>query len=146
MSHPGPFHKLKKDRQKKDVEDTKGVIRISKLKKDRQHNGQKKKDKRTNNNLQNITHKTKYRVTRTPLKTSGTRRVTLVTNPVISHEWGKERKVFTTIGINHKTFEVMTSTYPVGTLGSVASLLAALYRVFSVTLTYVIFGTIAKHE
>jgi uncharacterized protein (UPF0333 family) len=77
---------LKKDRQKKDVEDTKGVIKISKLKKDRQHNGQKKKDKRTNNNLQNITHKTKYRVTRTPLKTSGTRRVTLVTNPVISHE------------------------------------------------------------
>ena len=54
--------------------------------------------------------------------------------------------MFTTIGINHKTFEVMTSTYPIGTLGSVASLLAALYRVFSVTLTYVIFGTIAKHE
>jgi len=27
--------------------------------------------KRTNNNLQNITHKTKYRVTRTPLKTGG---------------------------------------------------------------------------
>jgi hypothetical protein len=28
-----------------------------------------KKDKRTNNDLQNITHKTKDRVTRTPLKT-----------------------------------------------------------------------------
>ena len=27
-----------------------------------------KKDKRTNNDLQNITHKTKDRVTRTPLK------------------------------------------------------------------------------
>ena len=55
------------------------------------------------------THKTKDRVTRTPLKTGGehrcsgrvgssyctsdTRRVNLVTNPVISHEWGK---VFTT--------------------------------------------------
>ena len=46
------------------------VIRICKLK-DRQHNGQKKKDKRTNNDLQNITHKTKDRVTRTPLKSGG---------------------------------------------------------------------------
>ena len=51
------------------------------------------------------THKTKDRVTRTPLKTegvfgcsgrissscstSGTGRVTLLTNPMISHEWGK---------------------------------------------------------
>jgi hypothetical protein len=32
------------------------------------------------------THKTKYRLTRTPLKTSGTRRVNLVTNPEICHE------------------------------------------------------------
>ena len=31
----------------------------------------KKKDKRTNKDLQNITHKTKDRVTRTPLKTGG---------------------------------------------------------------------------
>jgi hypothetical protein len=30
--------------------------------------------------------------------TSGTRRVNLVTNPVISHEWGKGREVFTTNG------------------------------------------------
>jgi len=37
----------------------------------RQHNGQKKQDKRTNNGLPNITHKTKDRVTRTPLKTGG---------------------------------------------------------------------------
>jgi hypothetical protein len=35
------------------------------------HNGQKKKDKRTNNDLQNITHKTKDRVSGTPLKTGG---------------------------------------------------------------------------
>ena len=55
----------------KEFEDTKGVIKIRKSKKDRQHNGQKKKDKRTNNDLQNITHKTKDRVTRTPLKTGG---------------------------------------------------------------------------
>ena len=33
--------------------DTKGVIIIRKSKKNRQHNGQKKKDKRTNNDLQN---------------------------------------------------------------------------------------------
>ena len=53
-----------------EFEDTKGVIRIHKSKKDRQHNGQKKKYKRTNNDLQN-THKTKDRITRTPLKTGG---------------------------------------------------------------------------
>ena len=45
----------------KKFEDTNGAIRI-------QHNGQKKKYKRTNNDLQNI-YKTKDRVTRTPLKT-----------------------------------------------------------------------------
>ena len=60
------------------------------------------------------THKTKDWVTRTPLKTGDvlrcservssscstgdTRRVNLVTNPLISHEWGKDRKVFTTSG------------------------------------------------
>jgi len=49
-----------------EFEDTKRVIRIHKSK-DRQHNGQKKKDKGINNDLQNITHKTKDRVTRTPL-------------------------------------------------------------------------------
>jgi hypothetical protein len=37
-----------------EYEDTKGIIRIRKSKKDRQHNGQKKKYKRTNNDLQNI--------------------------------------------------------------------------------------------
>ena len=44
---------------KKNLEDTKGVIRVRKSKKDRQHNDQEKKDKRTNNDLQNITHKNK---------------------------------------------------------------------------------------
>jgi hypothetical protein len=70
-----------------EFEDTKGVIRIRNSK-DRKHNGQKKKDKRTNNNLQNITQKTKYRVTRTPLKTGGEQmnkcsfyRATLLTFP-----------------------------------------------------------------
>ena len=37
-----------------EFEETKGVIRIRKLKKNRQHNGQKKKYKRTNNDRQNI--------------------------------------------------------------------------------------------
>jgi hypothetical protein len=35
-------------------QDTKGAIRIRISKKNRQHNGQKKKSKRTNNDLQNI--------------------------------------------------------------------------------------------
>ena len=39
---------------KEEFEDTKGVIRIRILKKNRQHNGQAKKYKRTNNDLQNI--------------------------------------------------------------------------------------------
>ena len=46
----------KSSRQKliDEFEDTKGVIKIRKSKKDRQDNGQKKKNKRTNNDLQNI--------------------------------------------------------------------------------------------
>jgi len=52
-----------------EFEDTKGAIGIRISKKNRQHNGQKKKCKRTNNNLQNITYKTKDRVTRITLKT-----------------------------------------------------------------------------
>ena len=62
------------------------------------------------------TYKTKDRVTRTPLKTGGelrcwgrigsscstsdTRRVNLVTNPVISHAWGKGHLVFTELLMN----------------------------------------------
>ena len=68
-----------------------------------------KKGKMINNDQQNITHKAKHRVLRTPVKTevelrwsrrvgslcstSDICRVTLVTNPMISHEWGKNRKV-----------------------------------------------------
>ena len=64
------------------------------------------------NDLQNITQKTKYYVTRTPLKTrdklmcservrsscstSGTRVVNLVANPVTSDEWEKVSIAFTT--------------------------------------------------
>jgi len=39
---------------KEGFEDTKRVIRIRISKKNKQHNGQKKKYKRTNNDLQNI--------------------------------------------------------------------------------------------
>ena len=53
--------------QKDIFEDTKWLIRSRQSKKDRQHNGQKKNDKGTNNYVQNITHKSKDRVTRTPL-------------------------------------------------------------------------------
>jgi predicted secreted protein len=49
------------DMPQEEFEDTKGVIRISKSKKDIQYNGKKKKDKSTNNNLQNITHSIKDR-------------------------------------------------------------------------------------
>ena len=55
---------------REDFVDIKGVIKIRKSKKDRQDNGQKKKDKKTNND-QKHTHEIKGRVTRTPLKTGG---------------------------------------------------------------------------
>ena len=68
------------------------------------------KCKRRNNDLQNTTQKTRSRSTN-PTKnrcsgrvssscsTCGTGRITLVTNPVISHEWEKDRIVNTTNGI-----------------------------------------------
>jgi len=61
----------------------------------------------TNNDLQNITQKTKDRATRTPhdLRCSGrvgsscsTCGITLLTNPMISYEWRKNRIVITTNG------------------------------------------------
>ena len=44
---------------------------IEKGQKDRQHNGRQKKDKSTDNDLQNITQKTEDRATLTPLKAGG---------------------------------------------------------------------------
>ena len=74
------------------------------------------KRKGTNNDLKNTAQKTKDRTKRTQLKTlgefrcsgsvsssystSGTRSVTLVTNPLISHEWGKDREVLTKLRTN----------------------------------------------
>jgi len=75
------------------------------------------KRKGTNNDIQNITQKTKDRATRTSLKTGGelicservgsscstyaTRRVTLVTNPVTSHERRKSRILIATNGTHY---------------------------------------------
>ena len=53
---------------KEEFEDTKEVIRIRISKKNRQHIGQKKKDKQRSTKH---THKTKDLVTQTPLKTGG---------------------------------------------------------------------------
>ena len=72
----------------------------------------KKKNIRINNDLHNITHKIRDRETRTALiswselrcsrrvsslcSTDGTRSVTLITNPVVSHEWRKDSNVIKT--------------------------------------------------
>jgi hypothetical protein len=54
--------------EKEEFNDTKGVIRISISKKNRQHNGQKKKVQKDKQRSTKHTHKTKDRETRTPLK------------------------------------------------------------------------------
>ena len=54
---------------KEEFEDTKGVIRIRISKKNRQNNGQKKKIQKDKQRSTKHTHKTKDRVTRTPLNT-----------------------------------------------------------------------------
>ena len=75
------------------------------------------KRKGTNNDIQNITQKTKDRTTRTSSKTGGelmccervgsscstyaTRRVTLVTNPVTSHGRRKSRILIATNGTHY---------------------------------------------
>ena len=86
-----------------EFEDTKAAIRI--------HIWPKEKVQKDKQRSTKHTYKTKDRVTRTPLRTgvelrcsrrvssscstSDTRHVNLVTNPVISHERGKDREVFT---------------------------------------------------
>jgi hypothetical protein len=55
--------------RQEEFEDTKGATRIRISKKNRQHNGQKKKYKRKKKRSTRHTYKTKDRVTRTPLKT-----------------------------------------------------------------------------
>jgi len=91
-----------------EFEDTKGDIRI-RISKNRLHKGKEKVQKDKQRSTKH-TYETKDRVTRTPLKTGGEPRssgrvssscstsdihhVNLVTNPVISHERGKDREVF----------------------------------------------------
>jgi len=58
---------------KKSFKMLKGPIRSRESIKDKQHNGQQKKDKMTNSDIYYITQKTKN----------------WATNPVISHDWGK---------------------------------------------------------
>ena len=125
-----------------EFEGTKGVIIIRKSKKDRQHNDQTKKDKRINNDLQTITQKTKDRVTQTSLitvgelrcsgrvssscSTSEARRVNLVTNPVISHEWGKDREEFASSGASPRIRVHLWHRYSV-TVNQVISLYIFVY-------------------
>ena len=54
-----------------EFEDTKGVIRIRKSKKDRQHNGPKKKSTKGQTTIYKTYTKTKDRATRTPQKIGG---------------------------------------------------------------------------
>ena len=49
----GKLSYLITDKKKKATKDTKGIIKWHKSKKDVQYNGQKKKDKRTNNDVEN---------------------------------------------------------------------------------------------
>jgi hypothetical protein len=100
--------------QYEELEGTKEVIAFRISKKNRQHNGQKVKVQKNKQRSTKLTHKIKDRATRTPLKTGGKlrrsgsvssfwstsdiRRVNLVTNPVISRDWEKDRGVFTTSG------------------------------------------------
>ena len=49
----GPLYYGDKQEWQDEFEDTKEITRIHISKKNRQHNGQKKKDKKTNNDLQN---------------------------------------------------------------------------------------------
>ena len=93
-----------------------------KSKKDRQHNDKNRKDKRTNNDLQNKRQKTKDGATPTPQKTGtelmcsgrvnsscstrGSHRVTLVTNPVISQDRETDWIVITTNGTNLWSFVI----------------------------------------
>ena len=71
------------------LEDTKEVIRIHKSKKDIQHNGQKKKDKRPNSDLHNTTQKNKGRATHFPLKSGGELRFSKKDRPLFLNQINK---------------------------------------------------------
>jgi hypothetical protein len=54
LKKEGKMKKRNRSISEDEFEDTNEVIRIRTSKKDRQHNGQEKKDKRTSNEIQNI--------------------------------------------------------------------------------------------
>ena len=115
-SHDG-FIILNKERQtteskhcmEEEFEDNKLIIRIRKSKKVRQHNGQKKKNKRQTTTYKTYTYIKEKTERLTPLKTWGEHRcsrrvgssysttgtlcVAPVTNPVISHASGEDREM-----------------------------------------------------
>ena len=70
--------------EKEEFDDTKGVIRISISKKNRQHNGQMKKYKRTSNDLQNIL-KNSRSSNANPTKTRGLTQVLRKGRQVLLH-------------------------------------------------------------
>ena len=106
----------------------------------------KRRDKRTNNNLQKITQKTKDRAARIPSKfwrkircsgrvisscsTCDSRSVTFVKNPVISHEWRTYWIVFKTNG----TYTWSLRTQTLATLLSYFQFYYQKYVVFSLSL------------
>ena len=93
--------------------------------KNRQHNGHNNSTKGQRSTKH--THKTKDRVTRTPLKTGGelrcsgrvssscstsdTSRVHLVRNPVISHEREKESVYTSSISLSLRANHVLSSSF-----------------------------------
>ena len=74
-----------KQTSKEEFEDTKGIIRICKSQKDRQHNGHMKKNKRTNNNLQNIHIKLKIESNTNATKNRGWTQVFLKGKQLLLH-------------------------------------------------------------
>jgi hypothetical protein len=96
------------------------VVIRSRKPEDRKYNSQNKNHKGTHSDLQNTTLKTRDWATcpllitagelrysgrvNSSCSTSATRRVTLVTNPSISHEWGKDRIVIMKNGTNPCSF------------------------------------------
>ena len=107
ITYESSYWRLFQIREK--FEDIKVVIINRKLK-DRQHLDNKKKDKRTNNDLQTIYRKIKIDQREPHLKpgcsvrvinscsTCGICHLTFVTNPVTSHEWKNDRVVISKNG------------------------------------------------
>jgi hypothetical protein len=112
------------------LKDTKGVIRIHE--KTRQHNGQNKKTKEQ----QSTKHYTGMNFGRVSnsCSASDTRRVTLVTKPVISYGWGLDRKVVMTSGTY--PWSLVTQVLCIGNHVMVLSINIIIYRIVSFNMHY----------